>query len=90
MSITIDSGGTARLYDGLNMSGSLLYEDTGLDMSRARHIRFMTACATSAGFPARDSSLNIYEFESVPEPATLSLLAFGGLGFLARRRRTRR
>ena len=74
----------ARLYDGPDLTGSLLREGA-LDPAKAWYIRFMVSDATSAGFSAGDNSLNLYDVEVVPEPATLLLFGLGGL--MLRRRK---
>ncbi len=84
-SITIDPSSVASLYDGPSGTGALMRAEP-LDPSYAWHVRFMVADATSAGHPAGDIELDLYRFEVVPEPATLSLLALGGLALVRRRR----
>lgn len=64
-SITINPNGVARLYDDIGGTGALLYENDALDQAKPWHVRFMVACATSTGFPAGDSRLNLYDFSSV-------------------------
>ena len=60
-SITIDSTGTARLYDGPDASGTLLGEEA-LDPAYLWYLRFMVSDGTSAGFSAGDAQLNLYDF----------------------------
>ncbi|MFQ5495007.1 MAG: hypothetical protein ACE5EX_06460 [Phycisphaerae bacterium] len=60
-SITISPAAVARLYDGPDATGALVGEGT-LDSAMPWYIRFMVDDATSAGFPAGDSRLNLYQF----------------------------
>ena len=53
------------MYDDIGGTGTLLHENDALDLAKPWHVRFMLACATSAGFPAGDSRLNLYDFSSV-------------------------
>ncbi len=57
----------ARLYDGPDATGSLLHEGT-LDPAKPWYVRFALWDATSSGFPAGDSRLNLYDFSAVCEP----------------------
>ena len=66
MSIKITPDGTAKLYDGPNGSGNLLHQGS-LNPNVEWYIRFMVSDATSAGFPAGDSRLNLYDFSAVSE-----------------------
>jgi len=84
-SMTISASAVARLYDGPDATGSLLGEGS-LDPAEPWYVRFMLDDATSAGFPAGDSRLNLHAIEATPEPATLALLAIGGLSAIRRRR----
>ena len=86
-SILIDPSGTAKLYDGPDATGSLLRTEA-LDPSNPWYLRFMVIDATSSGFGAGEARLDLYSFSSeVPEPATMSLLAMGGLVLLKRRKK---
>ena len=61
-SIGIDSTNRkATLYDGPNLSGNVLCQKD-LDVDQAWYVRFIIMDATSAGFPAGDNSLLLYEF----------------------------
>jgi len=60
-SITISPSAVARLYDGPDATGSLLHEAT-LNLSKPWFVSLMVADATSAGFPAGDTRLNLYHF----------------------------
>lgn len=67
-SITIDpAAGVARLYDSPNASGTLLREEP-LYPGYPWYVRFMVVDATSAGFPAGDIRLNLYDFASFSSP----------------------
>jgi len=65
-SIIISASAVARLYDGPNATGSLLREAT-LDPAKPWYVRFMVSDATSAGFPAGDNRLNLYDFSATCE-----------------------
>jgi|GEM_PF-3837598 len=63
-SITIDPSGVARLYDSPNATGTIIYE-SALDLAYPWYVRFMVSDGTSAGFPAGDARLKLYDFSSV-------------------------
>ena len=52
---------TATLFDGPNLTGQVLGQKT-LTTSEAWYVRFIEIDATSAGFPAGDNRLNLYDF----------------------------
>ncbi len=83
-SLFIDSSGIARLYDGSNATGSLIREEN-LDSSYSWYVRFMVSDGTSAGFPAGDASMNLYNFTVVPEPISSILFVTGGTLLAGRR-----
>lgn len=86
-SICIDgTNNTATLFKGPNLTGETIGPKT-LPSDQEWYLRFIHSDATSSGYPAGDNLLNLYDFSSVPEPATLSLLGLGGLALLRRRRR---
>ena len=87
-SISIDgTNNTATLYDGPNLTGQIIGQNTlPSDQDQEWYLRFIHLDATSGGFPGGDNLLNLYDIWSVPEPASLSLLLFGGLVALTRRR----
>ncbi len=60
-SITIDPSGLAVLYDGPDATGSIIRSEP-LNLSVSWYVRFMVLDATSAGFPAGDIKLNLYDF----------------------------
>lgn len=64
-SITIDPSGVVRLYDSPNAAGTLIYEGA-LDSAYLWYVRFMVIDGTSAGFPAGDARLKLYNFSSGP------------------------
>ncbi|MFA6134301.1 MAG: PEP-CTERM sorting domain-containing protein [Phycisphaerae bacterium] len=87
-SLTIAPSGFASLYDGPDGpsgTGNLLRTEI-LNLADPWYVRFFVNDATSAGFPAGEAHLNLYDMTVVPEPATLSLLALGGLTILRRRK----
>lgn len=55
------------LYDGPNALGNLKYQ-APLDRAYPWYIRFMVSDGTSAGFPAGDAWLNLYDFTVVQLP----------------------
>ena len=67
-SMTIDSSGIARLYEGPDATGTLHYEGS-LDSAYPWHIRFMVSDGTSAGFPGGDAWLNLYDVCEISEPS---------------------
>jgi hypothetical protein len=74
----------ATLYDGPDATGWVLNTEKLLK-NEPWYIRFMVVDGTSAGYPAGDAQLNLYDYECIPEPATVLLLGLGGL-VLKRRR----
>lgn len=56
---------TATLYLGPNGTGNIHSQKT-LDSNCPWHVRFFQMDATSAGFPAGDNRLNLYDFSSSP------------------------
>lgn len=87
-SIYIDgTDDTATLFEGPDNTWPMSDEgEKTLPVDHAWYVRFIGQDMTSAGFTAGDNLLNLYDFSSVPEPATLSLLLLGGLVALKRRR----
>lgn len=71
-SLTIDTSGVARLYDGPDASGALLREES-LGSSYPWYIRFMVLDGTSAGFPAGDTRLNLYDFSAKVMPIPVEI-----------------
>ena len=61
--LNIDPSGIARLYDSPDASGNLIREED-LDPGYEWYLRFMVSDGTSAGFPAGDAQLNLYEFHA--------------------------
>ncbi len=55
------SNNSATLFDGPNMSGTILGSKL-LPGDQAWHVRFIHQDGTSAGFPAGDNRLNLYDF----------------------------
>jgi len=92
-SISLDSSGVARLYSSPDASGSLL-STAALNPSDPWYLRFMVIDGTSAGFPAGDAWLNLYDFEGtvVPAPGAFALGAIGlsMAGWLTKRKNLRR
>ena len=62
-SVLIDPSGIARLYDRPDGSGTLLHEGS-LDPTLPWYFRLMVTDATSAGFPAGDTRLNLFDFSA--------------------------
>lgn len=85
-SIYIDgSNDMATLFEGPDNTWPMSDEgEKTLPADQAWYVRFINQDMTSGGFTAGDNLLNLYNF--VPEPATLSLLLFGGIAALKRRR----
>jgi hypothetical protein len=84
-SLEILASGTARLYNAPDKAGALRREES-LDLTKDWYFRLMVSDGTSAGFGAGDAWFDIYDFEVVPEPATLLLFGLGGLALLRKRR----
>ena len=59
-SITTTPSGVARLYNGPNGSGTMLTQTT-LDQTQHWYTRFMHYSGTSAGLPAGNANLNLYD-----------------------------
>jgi len=82
-SVKILPTGTAYLYQAPNAEGTS-YSQTALDISKSWYFRFLESDATSSGFTAGDNTIALDYFAATPEPASLSLLALGGLALLRR------
>ena len=85
-SLRIDPAGSATLYQAANAQGPA-YKTVSLGESDDWYVRFVLNAATSSGFPAGDNSFKLYDFSAIPEPASLGLLALGGLALIRRRRK---
>jgi len=90
-SMLIDASASATLYDGPGGTGSILGSGL-LDAASPWHVRFMVSDGTSAGFPAGEAQLRLYDFDSavVPLPGAVVLGSIGmgfAAGCLRRRRR---
>lgn len=84
-SIGIDAASrTATLYDHAGLTGSIIGAKV-LPSDQAWQVQFLHADGSSAGYPGGDNSLDLYYYDSVPEPSGLSLLVLGGLMSLRRR-----
>ncbi len=74
-SIYIDgTAKTATLHEGPNLSGNVIGQKV-LDADQPWYVQFVQMDATSAGFPAGDNSIYIYEFCSLQgdiEPPTVA------------------
>lgn len=58
-SILINPSGTVQLYDTPDTTGNLISEET-IDPTLPWYVRFMVVDGTSAGFPAGDAHIKIY------------------------------
>lgn len=85
-SLEILPSGVAYLYDAPDKGGALIRQES-LDLTKDWYFRLMVNDGTSSGFGAGDAWFDIYDFEVIPEPATLLVLFIGAILFSVKRKR---
>jgi hypothetical protein len=68
---------TATLYQGPNATGDV-HSVTNLATDQEWYVRFVTSVATSAGYPAKDCSINLYSFCATSDTLNLPPIADAG------------